>query len=247
MSYLINNQYAYHTEGNVSTIEEADLVFVTETHNNPDHERFFAEIIERFVNKNNAVALVEESEGAIGYENLQERSPIKAAALKAMPGWGWDHREREVWLLAHKSEIKKIYEAASFLTDRPGSYTQKCQAFGMLVAWHNKILPQERIDPKKYIDTLLGDPPNEFIELIRKIAQEVIAFKKQEFVTRTFPARQKNLEDSIQNATLAFPKRKIIVNLGSYHASTANNPFIHQVQPFLERIGSQFNYIVLNS
>lgn len=248
--------------GNVDTIEDADLVFILDEHKNASHEAFFADIIAHFADKSVDIALVEESKALLGeslYERLQARSPIKAVALSAMQTFGWDHVQREMWLASHKEEIRKIQEAALILSDGAlAAPHEKIQAFAKLAACHNALLPDDRIDPKKHLDEIIrGNQSGAASALLPKLKEAgstVIVLKQKDLVCRTFAVRQDSLEESIQTAASLLmrkpiatkARKKVFISLGIHHGSVQKNPFKDKVQPFLERIGAQFTYILLN-
>ncbi|CRX39415.1 hypothetical protein [Estrella lausannensis] len=247
--------------GNVEAIEEADLVFIFDRHKDPAHEEFFAGVIANYADKSVDIALVEESSELLGeslYEKLQERSPRKAIALSAMQIFGWDHAERELWLNKHKDEIRKIQHAAEILSgEKQGGAHEKIQALALLAACHNAIEPESKIDPRKHVDGILKsvqDEQNSLVTRLQEAGSVVIVMKQRELVVRTFNIRQDCLEASIQKAASLLKARgaestsrkKLFIDLGTHHASLTGNPFIEKVQPFLERIGSHFKYILLN-
>lgn len=247
--------------GNVEAIEEADLVFILDKHKDPAHEDFFAGVIANYADKSVDIALVEESSELLGeslYEKLQERSPKKAVALSAMQIFGWDHAKRELWLDKHKDEIRKIQNAAEILSgEKQGAAHEKIQALALLAACHNAIDPESKIDPRKHIDGILKsaqDEQNSLVPRLQEAGCVVIVMKQKELVSRTFNIRQDSLEESIERAASllkgrkggAPARKKLFIDLGTHHASTEGNPFREKVQPFLERIGTHFKYILLN-
>jgi hypothetical protein len=246
--------------GNVTSIEEADVILLLENHESREDYEKIERIIHLYCKASRDLILLEQSKAKNQEELLNtesKRADWRLPLLKGKNVAGWDHRKSEQWVDEYYQNPDVIdFMKAVDVVENLQSFTDIktiSDSFLTLVRGFRHLERDSEALPQKDLDYLIkntSQTSRKFKQLRIKLldsGKEVLTRMEEVFISQTFPLRQSSLVKELKRHVPSIKARsgKIFVIMGRNHGHPFKSTQPAEVQKVINFLADTHHFVAI--